>query len=275
MQQHHIRILCFIFGFSLLFSFSTLSAKNFPSIQHTILPQGLPPRPTLTPQLSDGSDDAGGRSADIRWTQAFSLAESAVDQSLLSIAVRGINVGNSKGRSDAILFYDPAVLRLLDAMPNRPIDWVRARDDTGGKVTLALGALASGEQAAIQVRFVILEKTNTIIHTIRDDRQDRANPLFLKLERLTDEPLDLVVQQIDTMITIAGRGYKPSEDLVLWGNTIQGAVIAIDESATASNDEQGSVFLTLPMPTQAVVSIVVQGKLSGVLGVAEIDVRQQ
>lgn len=235
-------------------------------------PQTLaqPPRPTLTPrpQLpAPGSSRDGGESADIRWTQAISLSQS---QDMLSIAVRGINIGDGSGRSDAMLFYDPAVLRLLDAVPLRAIDWVRARDDAAGTLTLALGTLTPGEQTTLQVRFRIRQRTSTMLRLVRNDAHDRANPLFLDLAHVTGDPIPLAARQTGSTITITGRGYKPGEMLALWANTRQGSVIAIGETFSAMHDEDGSVDLSVPLPAPDVVSIVVRGEMSEVLGVAEV-----
>jgi hypothetical protein len=189
---------------------------------------------------------------------------------MLPITVRGVNIGNGSGRSDAILSYDPAALRLLDAVPLRSSDWVRTRDDAAGTLTLAVGTLAPDEQAMIQVRFLIQQNNSTTIRLVRDDARDRANPLFLDLAHVTEDPIPLTVQQIGSTITITGRGYKPGETLVLWANTRQGSVIAIDETFTAMNDEDGSIDLLLPVPEPDVASIVVRGDMSDVLGVAEV-----
>lgn len=236
--------------------------------------QQLPPRPTLTPQRpTELGDSHGSTSSNVLWSQSISSTHHGPDRSILSIVVRAVNVGGTDGSSDAIMYYDPLVLGLLDAVPSRPIDWVRARDDAAGTLTLAFGRLAPDEQTTMQIRFLIQEQTSSAVRLMRTDERDRANPLFLNLMKVASEPIQLTAQQPGSMLTVAGRGYKPGERLALWVNTSQDRAVAIEGIFTAMNDGDGSINLTVPLPNQIigeVVSIVVYGRMSDAIGVAVV-----
>jgi hypothetical protein len=229
----------------------------------------LPPRPepTANPAPSPPED---GALPDIRWSQALSISQSAEQPSVLSITVRAVNLGDGDGSSNAILAYDPEVLQILDATPMRSTDWVRARDDAAGMLTLAIESLASEAEAILQLRFFIQQETNTIVHLVRADGRDRANPLFLNLARLFEVSLNLMAEQHDTTLTITGRGYKPGEKLAVWANTRQDGAITIEDAFVAMNDDDGSVSLTIPMLDQGIVSVVVYGQISEVTSVVEV-----
>jgi hypothetical protein len=207
---------------------------------------------------------------DVRWSQGLSQARSTPDQSILAIVIRGKNVGKGSGGSDAILHYDPAVVRLLDAAPMRISDWVRTRDDTAGTLTLALGELARDQDAMIYVRFLVVHHAPTVIRLVRTDGRDRANPLFLTADALDNAPLALTTEQTSTTIKISGRGFKPGEALALWANTRQGQAITIADGFRATNDADGSVSLLISLPAGDILSVVVYGRLSNAVGVAQV-----
>lgn len=238
-----------------------------PIVRPTLTPPpAVPSPPAVTPDASSNQ-----QSADIRWSQVLSDVQHLQQVTLFSISVRGENRGSASGDSAAILHYDPATLRLLDVTAFRATDWVRAHDVFAGQITLVLGNVVPGEQIGMRARFVILQPTDTTIRLIRDDAKDRGNPLFLNLRDVSIEPIKLMLQENASTITMLGRGYKPGERLVLWANTGQESVIAIEETFTAMNDEDGSVDLRLPLPEPDVISIVVRGDISGVIGVAKVE----
>jgi hypothetical protein len=101
-------------------------------------PTPVPPPPSGTPQPE--------APADIRWSQSAMPSRGAATGTILKITVRAHNIGRGAGRSDAILTYDPQFLRLLDAQPQRDSDWIRARDDQRGSLTVAAGLLHPNDQ---------------------------------------------------------------------------------------------------------------------------------
>src|SRR5437868_3240908 len=208
----------------------------------TILVAERCPEPTPTPaptSIPDPTPDQPVRevSPDIRWSQAIERSQSVPAQSIVSIAIHGRNIGEGAGGSDGILRYDPTVLRLLDALPLRPGDWVRERDDPAGLLTIAFGELAPGAHATMYVRFVMLQSTTTVIRLTRSDGQDRANPLFLVPNTSNDGPMRLTTRWNDAAVMIIGHGYKPGEQLSLWANTKQEHAVAIEGSFIAGSDD--------------------------------------
>jgi hypothetical protein len=272
MQQHNLRIV--IVGASLLM----LLIRLWPITTEKIVAAQSPEqssRPTLTPIIrptltpastSPPHSPSNERVVDVRWSQVLSDIQRLEHMTIFSLTVRGENMGSDSGSSAAILHYHTGVLRLLDVLPYRTIDWIPAHDEVKGKLTLGLGSVASGEQVRMRVRFVALRSAHTVIRLVRDDEQDHANPLFLNLEALSVEPIKLTGQENGSVFIITGRGYKPGEQLFLWANTRQDRAVAIDGEFFVLRDDDGSINLTLPPLQQDVESIVVYGRMSEVVG---------
>lgn len=214
--------------------------------------------PTIEPDVAP---------ADIRWLQQASPSQGVPVGEIVTVTVRGVNIGQRRGGSHAVVHYEPAALRLLDATPIRAGDWVRRRDDAAGTLTLALGSLAHNEQGGLRVRFLAMQSIPlTAIRVIRDDGQDHANPIFLSLGRLIDGPYPLTVQRSSTALKVTGRGYKPGEPISMWANTSSGKTLAIAVDAGVDYHQDGDVELQLPIPGPDIASLVVYGRSSGVVG---------
>ncbi|MBV9790326.1 MAG: hypothetical protein JOZ51_19200, partial [Chloroflexi bacterium] len=156
------------------------------------------------------SDEAAAAPADVRWSQLATPSRGAATGSLLTVNLRAYNAGRGAGRSDAILSYDPAVLQLLDAQPQRRGDWIRARDDRRGTLTIAVGTLRPRDSAIVPVRFLVTgSASNTVLRLARDDGRDLGNPLFLMLGTQIDGPLELQAARNATTMRLSGRGFKP------------------------------------------------------------------
>ncbi|HEX6292148.1 MAG TPA: hypothetical protein VFZ66_23370 [Herpetosiphonaceae bacterium] len=207
--------------------------------------------------------------ADIHWSQTATPSQGARVGSLLTVWAKGRNVGQGSGSSDAILAYDPALLRLLDVTPQRDGDWVRSRDDEQGTITLALGSLAPGEASRLPIRFLVLRAApETVLTLVRADGEDRANPLFLELGQEITGPLRFTMTATAAGSEIRGRGYKPGERLALWTNRQGGPPRAIEGRFAAQADPDGTVAITLPPLGEDVTSVVVAGQTSEVVGLA-------
>lgn len=215
------------------------------------------------------SDEAAAP-ADVRWSQAATPSRGAAVGSLLTVSVRASNLGRGAGRSDAILSYDPAVLQLLDAQPQRRGDWIRARDDRRGTLTISVGTLRPRDAAIVPVRFLVTgSASNTVLRLARDDGRDLGNPLFLTLGATIDGPLELQAAGNATTIRLAGRGFKPGETLSVWGNRGDGSTVALG-GGFAGDDRDGTLALSLPNPAADLTSIVVHGRISGVTGLLDL-----
>ena len=225
----------------------------------TIEPSPVPSaEPTVEPDVAP---------ADIRWWQQASPSQGVPVGEIVTMTVQGVNIGQRRGGSHAVVQYDPAALRLLDATPLRTVDWVRGRDDAAGILTLALGSLAHNEHGGLRVRFLATQRLPlTAIRVIRDDGQDHANPIFLSLGALIDGPYVLTVQRSADALKVAGRGYKPGEPISIWANTSSGKTLAIAVDVRADNHQDGVVQLQLPIPGPDITSFVVYGRSSGVVG---------
>ncbi|HEY0735781.1 MAG TPA: hypothetical protein VGD69_12795 [Herpetosiphonaceae bacterium] len=225
------------------------------------------PAPTPTNPYPAPSDEAAP--ADVLWSQAATPSRGAVAGSLLTIKVRAYNVGRGSGRSDAILAYDPEVLTLLDAQPQRPGDWIRARDDRRGTLTISVGELRPRDFALVPVRFLVAGTApDTTLRLARDDGRDLGNPLFLAIGVQLDGPLVLTAERGATL-RLAGRGFKPGETLSIWGNRGDGTTVALG-GGYAGDDRDGTLALSLPAPASGITSIVVHGRISGVTGLLDL-----
>ena len=230
-----------------------------------VVPTPANPYPAPSP-----SNEAVAAPADVRWSQAATPSRGVAVGSLLTVRVRASNLGRGAGRSDAILSYDPAVLQLLDAQPQRRGDWIRARDDRRGTLTISVGTLRPRDAALVPLRFLVTgSASNTVLRLARDDGRDLGNPLFLVLGAQIDGPLELQAASNVTTIRLAGRGFKPGETLSVWGNRGNGSTVALT-GGFAGNDRDGTLALRLPTPAAEITSIVVHGQISGVTGLLDL-----
>ncbi|HEY0605181.1 MAG TPA: hypothetical protein VGD58_19840 [Herpetosiphonaceae bacterium] len=237
-------------------------------VQASVLIADPCPVPTPTNPYPAPSSEAAP--ADVLWSQAATPSRGVVAGSLLTVKVRVYNVGRGSGRSDAILSYNPEVLTLLDAQPQRPGDWIRARDDRRGTLTISVGELRPRDFALVPVRFLVAGAApDTTLRLARDDGRDLGNPLFLAIGAQRDGPLVLTAERSAPTINLAGRGFKPGETLSIWGNRGDGSTVALG-GGYAGDDRDGTLALRLPAPASGITSIVVHGRISGVTGLLDL-----
>ncbi|HEX6292820.1 MAG TPA: hypothetical protein VFZ66_26785 [Herpetosiphonaceae bacterium] len=224
------------------------------------------PCPTPTPD----PPDTIAAPADVLWSEAALPSRGATPGAIVTVSVRAFNAGRGAGASSARLSYDPAVLDVLDAQPQRADDWIRARDDRGGTLTIAVGALRPQEQTVVPIRFRVAGAApTTTLRLVRDDGLDLGNPLFLTIGRRLDGPLELQAERHGTVLGVTGRGFKPGEVLSVWGNRADGSAVALGGGRT-HDDRDGTITLNVQAPAAGVTSIVVVGRISGVTGLLDL-----
>jgi hypothetical protein len=233
------------------------------------------PTPTAAPQPTVTKGSEATIPPNVLWSQRANPSRGAEAGSIVTLTVRVWNAG-AGGTNEAMLSYDPQHLRLLDARPLREDDWVREHDDAMGTVRIALGYLAPNAAASMDLRFLVLSSdTDTVLRLIRDDGMDRANPIFLRLGSFSDGPLSLAISEVNKILSVTGRGYKPGERVSLWVNPQQGAPRSIEGDFWANADADGSVSLAIPAPDTTDMSLVVYGQVSQVTGVADLGTLKQ
>jgi hypothetical protein len=226
------------------------------------------PCPTPTPQPSSAPTPSNTPRlpADVLWSQNALPSRGVRSGALLMVNLRAYNAGRGSGGSDAILFYDPRAITLLDAQPRRDGDWIRAHDDRQGRLVISVGELRPRDSAIVPLRFLATGALPTTeLRLARDDGKDIGNPLFVTIGGWNDEPLPLRAERTGATITLHGRGFKPGEPLSAWGNRPDGSTIALG-GGYARDDRDGTIALELSAPAESISSIVVQGRISAAIG---------
>jgi hypothetical protein len=58
---------------------------------------------------------------------------------------------------------------------------------------------------------------------------------------------------------------------VIWGNTRSGKVVAVNADTYADDTTEGMVHVLLAQPDEDIVSLVLQGQMSSVTGIAQLS----